>query len=133
MSNKNFDMPIEEFRREGHKIIDWIADYLESVEEKPVLAQINPGDVKSKLQPVPPKTGEGIDEIMKDVDEIIMPGMTHWNHPNFMSYFNSTASGPAILGDFLSSAFNINGMIWKTGPENCWNITSSGAAPSSIS
>ena len=116
MSNKNFDMPINEFRKEGHKIIDWIADYLETIEEKPVLAQIKPGDVKSKLHSSPPLSGESISSIMKDVDDIIVPGITHWNHPNFMSYFNSTASGPSILADFLSSAFNTNGMIWKTNP-----------------
>jgi len=113
---KTKDMPIEEFREQGHKLIDFIADYFENLEEKPVLAQIQPGDVKSKLPENPPQKGEKIENIFKDINRIIMPGMTHWNHPNFMAYFNSTASAPAILGDFLSSAFNINGMIWKTAP-----------------
>ena len=116
MKNENLDMPIDEFRKNGHELIDWIADYLENVEEYPVFSQEKPGSIKKKLPPEPPKNGESIQNIMNDVNEIIMPGMTHWNHPNFMSYFNSTASGPAILGDFLSSAFNINGMIWKTSP-----------------
>lgn len=116
MSKKNYDMPIDEFRREGHKLIDWMADYLDNIEERPVLAQIEPGEVKSKLPDEPPQSGDTISSIISDVDEIIMPGMTHWNHPNFMSYFNSTASGPAIFGEFLSTVFNINGMIWKTGP-----------------
>ncbi len=116
MNKKNNDMPSEEFRKYGHELIDWIADYFENVEDKPVLAQIKPGDVKSKLPISPPEKSEEMDKIFKDVDKIIMPGMTHWNHPNFMAYFNSTASGPGILGDFLSSAFNINGMVWKSSP-----------------
>lgn len=116
MSNQNFDMPTEEFRKRAHELVDWIADYLEHVEDKPVLAQINPGDVKSKLPQSPPQKGENMTDIFNDFNDVIMPGVTHWNHPNFMSYFNSTASGPAILGDFLSSALNINGMIWKTSP-----------------
>lgn len=116
MHSKTNDMPTNEFRKYGHELIDWIADYLENVEEKPVLAQVEPGDVKNKLPSVPPEKGEDIKNIFKDLDDIIMPGMTHWNHPNFMSYFNSTASRPAILGDFLSSAFNTNAMIWKTSP-----------------
>ncbi len=116
MNTKNQDMPINDFREHGHKLIDWIADYLETVESKPVLAQIKPGDIKNKLPESPPTKGENMKDIFSDVDNIIMPGMTHWNHPNFMAYFNSTASLPAILGDFLSTAFNTNAMIWKTSP-----------------
>ena len=116
MKHKNFDMPIEEFRKEGHKLIDWIADYFETIEEKPVLAKVKPGETRMLFPQDPPLEGEAFDKIFEDIDSKIMPGMTHWNHPGFMSYFNSTASAPAILGDFLSSAFNINGMIWKTSP-----------------
>ena len=116
MNSINNDMPIEEFRKNGHELIDWIADYFSNVEEMPVLAKVQPGEVKENLPKTPPQSGESIKAIMEDVNKIIMPGMTHWNHPNFMSYFNSTASGPAILGDFLSSAFNTNAMIWKTSP-----------------
>ncbi|MDX1701766.1 MAG: pyridoxal-dependent decarboxylase [Melioribacteraceae bacterium] len=116
MNNEYFDMPIDEFRKEGHKIIDWIADYFETIEEKPVLARVKPGETKNQIPTIPPAKGENFNKIFEDLDSQIMPAMTHWNHPGFMSYFNSTASGPAILGDFLSSAFNINGMIWKTSP-----------------
>lgn len=116
MKDEYFDMPIDEFRKEGHKIIDWIADYFMTIEERPVLAQVKPGETKKLLPDVPPKKGENFDKIFQDLNSKIMPAMTHWNHPGFMSYFNSTASGPAILGDFLSSAFNINGMLWKTSP-----------------
>jgi aromatic-L-amino-acid decarboxylase len=116
MISKTKDMSLDEFKKYGHELIDFIVDYLEHIENKPVLAQIQPGDIKSKLPKIPPGKGEQIEKIIEDVNKIIMPGMTHWNHPNFMAYFNSTASSPAILGDFLSSAFNINGMIWKTAP-----------------
>jgi aromatic-L-amino-acid/L-tryptophan decarboxylase len=116
MNNENNDMPVDEFRKYGHELIDWIADYLKNVENKPVLAQIEPGDIKAKLPDSPPIKGERMTDVFSDIDEIIMPGMTHWNHPNFMSYFNSTASGPGILGEILSSTFNVNGMIWKTAP-----------------
>ena len=116
MNGKNMDMPIHEFRKNAHELVDWIADYLETVGERPVLAKIQPGEIKEKLPDKPPISGEPMENIFGDIDKIIMPGMTHWNHPNFMSYFNSTASGPAILGDFLSSAFNTHAMIWKTSP-----------------
>jgi aromatic-L-amino-acid decarboxylase len=81
-----------------------------------VLAQINPGDIKSKLPGDPPVNAESMDEIIKDLDKIIMPGMTHWNHPRFHAYFNSSASGPGILAELVSGAFNINGMLWKSCP-----------------
>lgn len=113
---KYVDMPPEEFRKYGYQLIDWITDYLKSVGDYPPLAQIKPGDVKNKLPQSPPGKGEGFEEILKDVDDIIMPGMTHWNHPRFMAYFNSTGSGPGILGELLSGAFNINGMLWKSCP-----------------
>ncbi len=116
MKSKNNDMPIDEFRKYGHELIDWIADYFETVESKPVLAQVKPGDIKNQLPKSAPTKGEDMKDLFSDVDKIIMPGVTHWNHPNFMAYFNSTASLPAILGDFLSSAFNTNAMIWKTSP-----------------
>jgi len=116
MKEKLGDMPIEEFKKQGHMLIDWIADYLDNIEKYPVLAQIKPGDVKSKLPAEPPAEGEEFTEFMKDVDDIIMPGMTHWNHPNFMAYFNSTGTGPGILAELLSGAFNINGMLWKSSP-----------------
>ncbi len=112
------DMPVEEFREFGHKMIDWIADYLKDIEELPVLPDIKPGDIKSQLPENPPETGEEFSKIFRDVDDLILPGVTHWNHPNFMAYFNSTASGPGILAEMLTAAFNINGMVWKTCPSS---------------
>ncbi|PKL88083.1 MAG: amino acid decarboxylase [Ignavibacteriae bacterium HGW-Ignavibacteriae-2] len=115
-SNNLNDMPNEEFRKFGHELIDWVADYLENVKDKPVLAQITPGEVKLKLPDTPPFKGEPMGNIIDDLNDIIMPGMTHWNHPRFMAYFNSTASGPGILAELISAAFNINGMNWKSCP-----------------
>lgn len=115
MINKG-DMPVDEFKKYGYQLIDWIANYIQQIESFPVLAQIKPGDVKNKLPVSPPQKGEGFDSIYRDVNEIIMPGMTHWNHPKFMAYFNSTGSLPGILAELLSGAFNINGMLWKSCP-----------------
>lgn len=111
-------MPVDEFRQLGHQMVDWIADYLNGIEQYPVLSQIKPGDVKNKLPLKPPQTGDGLKNIFDDINKIIMPGMTHWNHPGFMAYFNSTASGPGILAEFLSAAFNANGMLWRTCPSS---------------
>jgi aromatic-L-amino-acid decarboxylase len=146
------DMPVEEFRKNGHELIDWMADYLRDVDEYPVLAQIEPGEIKEKLSDKPPVEGEGMGGIFEDLDKIIMPGMTHWNHPKFMAYFNSSASGPGILAEMVASTFNINGMLWKSCPsateleevtlnwlrqmiglpENYWGIIYDGASSSSL-
>lgn len=110
------DMPVNDFRKYGHELIDFMADYFENIESYPVLAQVKPGDIKKRLPGAPPETGEEFPAIIKDVNEIIMPGVTHWNHPSFHAYFASTASAPGILADLVSSSFNANGMIWKTCP-----------------
>ncbi len=110
------DMPIDEFRKYGHEFIDWIADYFKNIESNTVLPDIEPGEIKSKLALEPPQKGESIDAVFSDFEKIIMPGITHWNHPNFMAYFNSTSSGPGILAEMLSAALNVNGMAWKTSP-----------------
>ncbi|MBN2614905.1 MAG: aspartate aminotransferase family protein [Bacteroidales bacterium] len=110
------DMAPEEFRQYGYKVVDWITEYLMHVEEYPVLSQVSPGDIKSKIPTQPPQKGENMADMIRDLDEIIMPGITHWNHPNFMAYFNSTASAPGILAEMFSAALNVNGMLWKTSP-----------------
>jgi aromatic-L-amino-acid decarboxylase len=116
-SKKQFcDMPIDEFKKYGHELIDWTANYLDKIESFPVLPDIKPGDIKKKLPKSLPQTGESMDDILSDIDNIILPGITHWQHPNFMAYFNSTASAPGILGELLSAAFNSNGMVWKSCP-----------------
>lgn len=110
------DMPPEEFRKNGYKLVDWIADYLNDIEKYPPLSQVNPGDILKRIPQTPPTNGEEMENILMDVDKILMDGITHWNHPGFMAYFNSTSSGPGILAELLSAAFNANGMLWKTSP-----------------
>lgn len=110
------DMPAEEFKKYGYELIDWAANYLENVDSFPVLPNIKPGDVKAQLPTSAPSKTETMDQILADVNKIILPGTTHWQHPNFMAYFNSTASGPGILAELLSAAFNVNAMVWKSAP-----------------
>ena len=110
------DMPDAEFRRALARVGDWIAGYRQRVAGLPVLSRVAPGDVARLLPAEPPARGEAIDLWLKDLDEIILPGITHWNHPGFMAYFGLTGSGPGILADMVSSALNVNGMLWKTSP-----------------
>lgn len=112
------DMPKDEFTKYGYQLIDWIADYLQNVESYPVLPNIKPGDIKSELQEKAPITGDNFSDVINDLEKIIVPGINHWQHPNFMAYFNSTASSPGILGELLSAAFNTNGMLWKSNPSS---------------
>ena len=109
-------MDIESFRRDGHRLIDWIAEYLANPQRYPVLAQVEPGQVKRSLSKEPPEKPEPLEAILQDVEEIIVPGLTHWNHPGFFAYFAITGSGPGILGELLSAAFNVNAMLWRTAP-----------------
>ncbi len=109
-------MSREEFRRFGHELIDWIADYLERVEDLPVLAQIEPGDLKAQLPTVPPERGEPMEKIIADVDRLIVPALTHWNHPSFFAYFATSTSAPGIFGELLSAAFDNKAMLWRTSP-----------------
>ena len=109
-------MPSEEFRQYGHQLIDWIADFLANVGDLPASPRVRPGDVAGKLPKAPPVKGEAMSEILADVDRVLMPGMTHWNHPRFFAYFTSSGSGPGILGELLAAAFNVNAMLWQACP-----------------
>ena len=109
-------MTPQQFREEGKKIIDWIADYYENIENFPVLAQVKPGEIKNSLPESAPLKGESMDVMMRDLDDKIMPGITHWQSPNFFAYFNANASFPSILGDLISSGLGVQGMIWATSP-----------------
>ncbi|PKL84061.1 MAG: amino acid decarboxylase, partial [Ignavibacteriae bacterium HGW-Ignavibacteriae-3] len=110
------DMPVEEFKKYGYELINWAADYLENVSSYSVLPDIKPGKIKSHLPSEAPELPESFDKIIADIDKIITPGTTHWQHPNFMAYFNSSAAGPGIFGELLSAVFNVNGMVWKSAP-----------------
>lgn len=109
-------MSPEEFKRVGVAILDWIARYQASIESYPVASQLQPGEIRDRLPPTPPERGEPFDEILRDLDRIILPGITHWQSPNFFGYFPANASGPAILGDLLSSGLGVQGMLWATSP-----------------
>jgi aromatic-L-amino-acid/L-tryptophan decarboxylase len=113
---KSFHMSPEEFRRQGHAMVDWIADYHSRIESFPVLSQVKPGEIRSHLPANAPQRGEAFDEIMRDIERVILPGITHWQSPNFFAYFPANASGPAILGDLLSSGLGVQGMLWSTSP-----------------
>ncbi len=110
------DMDPETFRREAHRVADWIADYLADPSRYPVLAQVSPGDVRKQLPSDPPESGESFDAIFSDFERIILPGITHWNHPGFFAYFAITGSGPGVLAEFLSAALNQQAMLWRTSP-----------------
>lgn len=112
----SYHMTPGQFREEGKKLVDWIADYYENIEKFPVLSQVNPGDVADNLPESAPAFGESFDAMLEDVNRIIMPGITHWQSPGFFAYFPANASFPAILGDLLSSGLGVQGMIWATSP-----------------
>lgn len=110
------DMTAEEFRRYGHRLIDWIANYFEKIEELPVLAQIEPGSLKGQLPVSPPEQGEPMERIVSDLDRLIVPALTNWSHPAFHAYFATSTSGPGILGELLTAAFDNKAMLWRTSP-----------------
>jgi aromatic-L-amino-acid decarboxylase len=109
-------MNLDDFRRHGHRLIEWIADYLSHPERYPVLSRSQPSEVKSQLLSAPPDAPESLDAILADFETILLPGITHWNHPAFFAYFGITGSGPGILGELLSAALNVNAMLWRTSP-----------------
>src|SRR6202158_1940450 len=113
---KSFHMSPEEFRRQGHAVVDWIAYYHSRIESFPVLSRAQPGEIRSKLPPNAPEQGEAFDQILGDIDRVVLPGITHWQSPNFYAYFPANASGPAILGDMLSAGLGVQGMLWSTSP-----------------
>ena len=105
-----------DFRAHGHRVIDYIADYLEGIETRPVLSRAEPGSIAAQIPSMPPETGEPFDAILADLDRVVMPGITHWQHPSFFAYFNSNASGPSILAELISAGLGVQGMLWATSP-----------------
>ena len=106
----------EEFREHGHQVVDWIADYWSSVGERPVLAQVQPGEVAAALPTTIPDEPESLDAVLADLDRVLVPGLTHWQHPRFFAYFPANSSPAGVLGDLLSSGIGAQGMIWATSP-----------------
>ena len=113
---KSFHMTPDDFRRYGHAVVDWIADYHSRIESFPVLSKAKPGEIRATLPATPPTKGEPFEALLKDVEKLILPGVTHWQSPNFFAYFPCNASGPGILGDLLSSGLGVQGMLWSTSP-----------------
>jgi aromatic-L-amino-acid decarboxylase len=109
-------MTPEEFRRAGHELIDWIADYRATVREHPVMSRSAPGHIKSQLPACPPASPESFASIMRDVDDIIVPGLSHWQHPSFFAYFPANGSLSSVLGDFLSTGLGVLGLSWQSSP-----------------
>ncbi len=106
----------EEFRRRGYQVIDWLATYFENVESQPVCSRVEPGEIFAALPEGPPEGGEPFETILEDLDRIVMPGITHWQHPSWFAYFNANTSGPSILADLISSGLGVQGMLWQTSP-----------------
>ncbi len=110
------DFDDETFRRAAHQAVDWIADYLRDIDRYPVLARVAPGEIRASLPASAPASGESLETMLADFQRLIVPGVTHWNHPGFFAYFSVSASTPGILGEMLAAALNVNGMLWRTSP-----------------
>jgi aromatic-L-amino-acid decarboxylase len=106
----------EEFRRRGHQLIDWIADYRSRVSERPVMARTAPGEVKARLPAAPPQSPESFDDILRDLDDIVVPGLSHWSHPSFFGYFPCNGELSSVLGDFASTGLGVLGLAWQSSP-----------------
>ncbi|UCC24058.1 MAG: amino acid decarboxylase, partial [Gemmatimonadales bacterium] len=110
------DLPPEEFRFLAHQVADWVADYLRDVGDLPVFPDVHPGFLREALPQMPPDEGEPLEEALEDFRRLVVPGITHWNHPSFHGYFAITGSGPGILGEMLAAALNVNAMMWRSSP-----------------
>jgi aromatic-L-amino-acid decarboxylase len=115
-ADKNFHMTPGEFRRYGKAMVDWIADYHERIESFPVMSPVKPGEIRASLPKAVPQTGEPFEGMMKDVDRLLLPGITHWQSPNFFAFFPSNNSFPSVLGEMLSAGLAVQGMMWATSP-----------------
>ncbi|BCJ61251.1 aspartate aminotransferase family protein [Micromonospora endophytica] len=109
-------MTPEEFRQAGYAVVDWIADYWATLPQRPVTSQDPPGTLAAGLPAGPPERGESVEAVLADLDKLIAPGLTHWQHPGFFGYFPANTSGPSVLGDLVSAGLGVQGMLWATGP-----------------
>src|SRR5579883_2946493 len=109
-------MTPEEFRKVGHQLIDWIADYRANIADFPVMSPVEPGAVRAQLPDAPPENPEAFDNIFRDLEQIIVPGLSHWQHPHFYGYFPANAMLAAVLGDYLSTGLGVIGLSWQSSP-----------------
>src|SRR5438034_10587497 len=109
-------MDTTEFRRHAHAFVDWMADYLAEVERYPVRAQVKPGEVAAKLPLTPPERGEPMETIFADFTSVVLPGITHWQHPSFFAYFPANSSPPSVLAEMLTATLGAQCMLWQTSP-----------------
>ncbi len=109
-------MELDEFRRHGHRLVDWMADYLASVERHPVRAQVRPGEIAAKLPAGRPRDGEPLERILADFERDVLPGITHWQHPSFFAYFPANSSPPSVLAEMLTATLGAQCMLWQTSP-----------------
>jgi aromatic-L-amino-acid decarboxylase len=116
MDERDPHMSAEDFRRAGRDAVDWIADYFGRLEHLPVRSRLHPGEVRARLPPSPPGIGEPFEAVLRDLDTIMVPGLTHWQSPSFFAYFPSNSSGPSVLGELVSAALGVQGMLWITSP-----------------
>lgn len=112
----DFHMSTEEFRKLGHELIDFIAEYRENITDYPVLSQREPNETAAMLPLTPPEHGDGLEGFVQDLKDIVMPGITHWQSPNFFAYYSGNSTGPSILGELLSAGFGVNGLLWAASP-----------------
>src|SRR5215467_10519840 len=110
------EMDIEEFRRAGHQLIDWIADYRAHIEDLPVMSPAEPGSVMAQIPAQPPESGESFDAILRDMDRIVVPGLSHFQSPRFFGYFPANAELASVLGDYLSTGLGSLGISWQSAP-----------------
>ena len=110
------DATSTEFRSAAHKLVDWIADYIDNIDSYDVISHVQPGDIAKQFPDAPSREGRGYDELIADFQTKILPGITHWNHPSFFAYFSITGSQAGVLAELLTAALNANGMVWKTSP-----------------
>lgn len=110
------DMPADDFRHYGYQVVDWIADYFEHIGELPVLSRIEPNWLKDNIPESAPEKGEDFGDVLKDVDRLILPAVTNWNHPNFHGLFSTSTSSVGVFGEMLAAAFDMKAMLWRTSP-----------------
>ncbi len=110
------DVPIDEFRKQLHQLVDWAADYRANIEKMPVAASVRPGEISAQLSSLPPENGEEFETIFADFKNVIVPGILNWSHPEFLAYFGCTSTAPGLLGEIASAALNVNAMTWRTSP-----------------